>query len=160
MSVISEKYPLVTGADTPILRTVCDLVQDVNKEIRQFANDLLVLMKEYNGVWIAAPQVWVNARIAAFCQFDLTKHDREVISKDVMINPELLYVSDTTEVDEEGCLSLPRVMGRVERPDAITMSYTDMNGKKQIVKAEGYNARIILHEMDHLDGVLFVDRVG
>lgn len=159
MSLITNRYPLVTWSETPILRTKCSPVKEVNKEIKQFAKDLLVLMKEYNWVWIAAPQVWVDARMAAFSQLSIEKKDRDVISEDVMINPEVLYASDILETDEEWCLSLPRVQGTVARPNEITVSYTNMKGKKVLLKAEGYNARIILHEIDHLDGVLFIDRL-
>jgi len=159
MSLVTDRYPLVTGSETPILRKRCAPVREINKEIRQFAKDLLLLMKEYHWVWIAAPQVWVDKRMAAFVQMDLSTPDWEVISEDVMINPEILYASDITAVDDEGCLSLPNVSGTVERPDEITVSYTNMKWKKVIHKAKGYNARVILHEMDHLDGVLFIDKL-
>lgn len=159
MSLIEEKYPLVTWADSPILRVKCAPVKEVTKDIKQFAKDLLKLMKEYNWVGIAAPQVWVDARMAAFSQLSIEKHDWDVVSEDVMINPEILYASEHFEKDEEWCLSLPRTIWTVSRPDEITVRYTNMKWREVILKAKGYNARIILHEIDHLDGILFIDKL-
>jgi peptide deformylase len=77
----------------------------------------------------------------------------------VMINPEVLAASPTTCNDEEACLSLPGQKGMVERSDTITVRYMTVDGKIHMHKATGYNARIILHEIDHLDGVLFIDKL-
>lgn len=155
-----KKYPLVCWPQHPILRTVCDEVTVFDKEIKELAEDLLELMRLYEWVWIAAPQIWITKRMAAFTQRDMTKKDRELVFEDVMINPVVLSFSKETEIAEEWCLSLPWMKGHVERPSEITIQYYTMNWEKKIMTSQWYNARIILHEMDHLDGVLFIDKLA
>lgn len=159
MTELQVRYPLVYGANNPILRQVCTPVGEITSEIKLFWQDLLKLMHIYDWVWIAWPQVWKTIRMAAFTQFDTSWKKRTVTMEDVMINPVILSESPTTEIAWEGCLSLPGVDGDVERTDMIVVEYTNLKGKKVVHKATWYNARIILHEMDHLDWVLFIDKL-
>lgn len=159
MSNLQKKYPLVYGADNLILRTVCEPVEKISSEIKEFWSNLLELMHIYDWVGIAAPQVWKTIRIAAFVQFNMKGNKWKVTMEDVLINPVILSKSETTEIEEEWCLSLPWILWNVERVDMIVVEYTNLLWKKVIHKAFWYNARIILHEMDHLDGVLFIDKL-
>lgn len=157
-----EKYKLVTWASDPRLRTRCKPVLSVTHEIQTFANVLFYRMHEHNGVWIAAPQVWRCIRMAAFATLDTSKKDpsdREIIHEDIMINPVVLATSKELMSDEEGCLSLPWELWNVQRPSRATIQWTDLKNRKQLRKVEGYNARIMLHEIDHLDWILFIDKV-
>ena len=156
---LQERYPLQVWAQNPLLRTPCVPVQKINKEVKEFGLALLELMRIYDGVWLAAPQVGKTIRMAAFTQRDTTTQPRTHTYEDVMINPKILSQSQETDVDSEWCLSLPWVTWSVARPREITVAYTDLDGKQQIRKAHNYNARIILHEIDHLDGVLFTDKL-
>lgn len=153
------QYPLQIGENNPILRKKCQEVKTITKEIRTFAQDLLELMRLYKGVWLAAPQVGKPRRMAAITQWDMSKKDRELIEEHVVINPVIVSQWDDTSVDTEACLSLPHIQWPVARPTVITLKYTGIDGKQYFHKASGYNARIILHELDHLDGVLFIDKL-
>ncbi len=163
---LQKKYPLITWEDVPILRTICDTVPKVTPDIRKFCKDILKLMREYEWVWLAAPQIWQNYRIAAVTQRDTSATDTQgrsewkLLDEFVIINPVVLSQSDESDVAEEACLSLPKIKGDVERPYSITIQFIDIKWKEQIHKATWFNARVILHEMDHLDGVLFIDKLA
>lgn len=163
---LQKKYPLITWQDTPILRTVCDEVKKITPDIKEFVDDLQELMRAYEWVWLAAPQIWQNYRMAAVTQRDTSGKDNEwrtdwkLLDEFVIINPEVLSLWDRTDVAEEACLSLPGQKGDVERPKKITIKYLWVDGKEHIHKATWFNARVILHEMDHLDGVLFIDKLA
>lgn len=152
-------FPLEEGENNPILRTTCQVVKTINTEIRTFAHDLLELMRLYKGVGLAAPQVGKSLRMAAVTQRDTTKKEWELLEEWVIINPIVVAIADEQLVDTEACLSLPGIQGPVARPASITIKYTGIDGKQHFHKATGYNARIILHEIDHLDGVLFIDKL-
>lgn len=156
---LKNQYPLVTWANSEILRTQCPPIKSVTKEIRSFAEDLLALMHAYDWVGLAAPQIWKPLRMAAFMQLDLSTKHFKPAAEDVMINPVILSSSKTTLIENEACLSLPWVEWDVARPADIVVQYTTMYGEKMIHKAKWYNARIILHELDHLDWVLFIDKL-
>ncbi len=154
-----DMFPLEFGENNPVLRKKCLEVKYFTKETKILVEALAVLMWEYEGVGIAAPQIWQTVRIAAVTQRDTSKKNRELLEEFVMINPILIGKGDETVIDEEACLSLPKITGKVARPLDITIKYQTIDGKTHIKKATGYNARILLHEMDHLDGVLFIDKL-
>lgn len=154
-----KKYQLVTWASTEVLRTKCKPVHSINHEIKQFAELLRLRMEEHNGVGIAAPQVWRTIRMAAFATIKIKKEERDIINTEVMINPKVLSTSEETVINTEWCLSLPGEEWEVARPKWATIEWTDVTWKKQLRKVEWYNARIMLHEIDHLDGVLFIDKL-
>ena len=157
-----KKYPLITWATQKVLRTSCKKVHSINHEIKEFASLLLYRMHEYDGVWIAAPQVWRSIKMAAFVTLDTSAKDPwqwTVIHEEIMINPEIIALSKSLETDEEGCLSLPGEQWRVARPSRATIQWINLKGKKVVRKVEWFNARIMLHEIDHLNGVLFIDKI-
>ena len=157
---LKKLYPLQYTANNPILREVCEEVKKITPEIKELYQALHELVREYEWVGLAAPQIGKNIRMAAVTQRDMSKKKRKLLQEIILINPVIIGSSSTTEIAEEWCLSLPWVLGNVERPDEITIKYMDIKGKSHILKSSGYNARIILHEMDHLDGVLFIDKLA
>lgn len=119
------------------------------KKLKQLCADMTETMKKSDGVGLAAPQVGENIRLAV------------VNTKDgpiCLLNPELTKKSLTKEWGEEGCLSVPCVFGEVKRHKKVTCSFCDISGKVEEIKAEGLFARVIQHELDHLDGILFIDK--
>lgn len=156
--VSQTKYPLVVGANDPCLRAIAQPVWQLTKEVLIFGKDLKELMWTYDGVGLAAPQVGKSVRMFAFSQRDTSKKKRKLLHEWVMINPEIIALSDELCVEEEGCLSLPGVKGDVARPTRVVMKYTDLDKKIKSIKSYGYNARILLHELDHLNGILFIDK--
>ena len=163
---LQKKYPLITWQDTPILRAVCDPIKKITPEIKEFAKALQELMRAYEWVGLAAPQIGQNHRMAAVTQRDTSERDKDgrviwdLTKEFVMINPKILAASDNLKTDNEACLSLPWINGDVARPHQITIQYLWVDGKTHVHKATGFNARVILHEMDHLDGVLFIDKLA
>ncbi len=162
---LQKTYPLIIDQHQRILRTVCKEIQKITPEVIIFAKHLLELMRDYEWVWLAAPQIWKDLRMAAVTQRDTTKRDstgrsdRILEDEFVIINPVILSQSTNLKVDSEACLSLPWIKWDVARPSKITIQYVWIDGKKHIHKATWFNARVILHEMDHLDGVLFIDKL-
>lgn len=155
-----DKYTLITGASTEILRTVCKPIKSINHEIKQFAKLLKLRMDENDGVGIAAPQVGRPIRMAAFATLDTGGDDRDIIDVEVMINPKVVSVSKQIEIDTEWCLSLPWEEWDVARPIRATIQWTTPKGNKVTRKVEWFNARVMLHEIDHLDGILFIDKLA
>ncbi len=135
------------------LRAVADPVDAVDEEVRELARDMLETMYDAPGVGLAAPQIGVLRRVVVM---DLAKED-EKPAPVVMINPEILKVSDETAVSEEGCLSIPELYYEVERPAEVTVRYTDLDGKTVEMEASDRLAVCAQHEIDHLDGVLYID---
>lgn len=145
---------LVTGADNKILRTASKPVGSITGDLRNFALDMIKAMEVEKGVGIAAPQVGRNIRMC-ICKLNPGEKNEMIIP---MVNPFLLDSSDETISDEEGCLSLPGKWGNVERAKTVLLRYKNLKGEETTLELEGFNARIIQHEIDHLDGVLFIDR--
>lgn len=138
----------------PILRRVADSVpveEILTPSFQQFLRDLLESMYEADGTGLAAPQVHVSRRVVVL-----------IVDEDIgpmfLINPVITPLGTSTRSGYEGCLSLPSMRGRVERPDAIRVVALDQNGKPLRFEAHGWAARVVQHECDHLDGVLYIDR--
>ena len=131
--------------------------------IQRLIDDMLETMKEYGGVGLAAPQVHESLRlfVAGFApaEGDQEDDEQERIPQMVLINPEIKAVGDATVEDWEGCRSIPEIRGRVPRARQILVQAYDRRGKRMELRAGGYTARVIQHETDHLDGILFVDRM-
>lgn len=117
------------------------------------ATEMYFVMLDAGGVAIAAPQIGFTWRIVV-----VGENDKVPYSPLVLLNPRSEELSDDRNTDVEGCLSLPGWRGAVERSNKITLSYYDLAGKKHVLNAEGYGARILQHELDHLEGMLYVDR--
>jgi peptide deformylase len=143
-------------APHPTLKRRADPVQEVDAEIRQLTDDMLETMYDAPGVGLAAPQVDIAKRVIVIDCAD----EGESPQPYRMINPELLWTSDTPDTREEGCLSLPEIYAEVTRPAACKVAYLDAQGQHQELEAEGLLAVCIQHEIDHLNGVLFVDHLS
>lgn len=142
------------GIDNKILRTVSKPVGAVTAQIRQLARDMIKTMERENGVGIAAPQVGVNIRMV-ICKFNPGANNEVVIP---MINPEILELADTMLDGEEGCLSLPGLWGHTKRADYAMVRFKNLKGVSQTLELSGFNARIIQHEVDHINAILFADK--
>jgi peptide deformylase len=137
----------------PRLRAVADPIEEVNDAVRKLAADMLETMYDAPGIGLAATQIGEMKRIVVM---DLSKED-EPRAPIVMINPEILSYADETVTTEEGCLSIPELYYDVERPAAVTVRYTDLEGKTVEREATERLAICVQHELDHLDGVLYID---
>ena len=147
--------PLIILPD-PLLRQVSAPVERVDAELEQFIDDKLETMYEAPGIGLAAIQVGVPRRLLVI---DLAKEGEEPAPL-VFINPEILKSSDERSVYEEGCLSIPDYYAEVERPAAITVKSLGRDGKEQLTEADGLLATCLQHEIDHLNGVLFIDHIS
>jgi peptide deformylase len=144
----------------PILRKRCEPVKEITDEIRKLARDMIETMDKYDGIGLAAPQVGHPIRMFVLRNYLFTEEGHWTLSEPkVYINPKLTNPSEDLVSDTEGCLSLPGLRLHVDRPDKITIEALDLEGKTFIESLEGYNARIRMHENDHINGVLFIDRV-
>jgi peptide deformylase len=147
--------PLVTLPD-PRLRLKSEPVREITDEIRGLAQDMLETMYDAPGVGLAAIQIGVPKRVVTI---DVSKSETEK-QPIVLINPEIAWVSDETNVYEEGCLSIPEYYEEVERPARVKVRYTTLEGKTVEQEAEGLLATCVQHEIDHLDGILFIDHLS
>ena len=141
-------YEIRTFGD-PVLKSRATPVKDFDESLEHLAEEMMRVMREAEGVGLAANQIGRLKRI-----FVAAYEDEEY----AIVNPVIEERSETTEKDVEGCLSIPEIRVEVERPTAVTVSGQDPSGEPVRVEAEGLLARIFQHEMDHLDGVLILDR--
>lgn len=138
-----------------VLRQPAKRISKVDAEIRQLVREMLQTMYSADGIGLAAPQVAVNKQLIVIdCE-----PDNPVNQPLVLINPTIKAASREICVAQEGCLSIPQVYLDVKRPEAIEVTFKDEHGRPRTLSANGLLARAIQHEMDHLNGVLFVDRV-
>ncbi len=144
-----------TGKDNPILRAKSKEVEKIDKKLLKFIENMKETMMVDNGLGIASPQVGVNLRVIV-CHLNYDSPNAMIIP---MINPKITFRSEEMIVGEEGCLSLPDQFGDVERHKEIVVKFLDKKGNEQVLRLEGMNATVVQHEVDHLDGVLFIDRV-
>lgn len=147
--------PILTAPD-PILETVSTPVEAVTDEVRRQLDDMLETMYAAPGIGLAAIQVGIPKRMLVI---DVSREGEEKQPL-YIINPEITWVSDDDQLYEEGCLSLPEQYAEVERPAEVKVSYLDRNGERKELHADGLLAVCLQHEMDHLDGVLFVDHLS
>ncbi|NEO87887.1 MAG: peptide deformylase [Spirulina sp. SIO3F2] len=138
-----------------VLRQGAKRVAKVDGAIRKLVREMLQTMYSSNGIGLAAPQVAVNKQVIVIDH----QPDDATSEPLILVNPKIIRASKSICTAEEGCLSIPGVYLDVVRPEAIELTYKDENGRPQKRMADGLLARVIQHEMDHLDGVLFVDRV-
>ncbi|MEO1591581.1 MAG: peptide deformylase [Cyanobacteria bacterium J06632_22] len=138
-----------------VLRTPAKRVAKVDQSLRELVTEMLQTMYSEDGIGLAAPQVAVNKQVIVVDTDPEDASNRPF----VLINPKITKRSKTLCSGQEGCLSIPGVYLDVVRPEAIEVTYKDENGRPQKLKANDLLARVIQHEMDHLTGVLFVDRV-
>jgi peptide deformylase len=151
-----EKPPLeIHYLGDRVLRQPAKRVAKVDQSIRQLAQEMLQTMYSADGIGLAAPQVGINKQIIVIdCEPDNPENPPLVL-----INPVIKRFGRSLCDAQEGCLSIPGVYLDVRRPEEIEVAYKDENGRPQTIKATGLLSRAIQHEMDHLNGVMFVDRV-
>lgn len=135
------------------LRAVADPIEEVDDDVKALARDMLDTMYDAPGIGLAAPQIGVMRRIVVM---DLAGEGEDP-APIVLINPEILRVSEETSVTEEGCLSIPELYYDVERPAEVRVRYTDLDGNPVEIDAKDKLAVCVQHEIDHLDGVLYID---
>jgi peptide deformylase len=149
------KYP------DPILRKKCEEVKEVDEEIKNLGWDMVEAMEGNEGIGLAAPQVGELKRVIVI--HPIKERSLEEKSKkipQVFINPEIIKRSKETLVDEEGCLSFPGLFLKIKRAKEVEIEALDKYGEQVQIKAEGLPARVLQHEIDHLDGILFIDRIS
>ena len=147
--------PLIILPD-PLLRQVSAPIETVNAELLKLADDMLETMYDAPGIGLAAIQIGVPKRMLVI---DVSREDEEK-NPQVFINPEIVKSSDEPSVYEEGCLSIPDYYAEVERPATISVKYVGRDGKEHVVEADGLLATCLQHEMDHLNGILFIDHIS
>ena len=157
MSVLPlREYP------DPVLHQKCEAVHQIDDKLRLFLDDMLETMYADRGVGLAAPQVGVSKRmivIDASQEEDEEGHHKKG-NPMFLINPEIIYKSEETIFFCEGCLSLPGQSADVERHQKIKVRYQDKSGLEQQIEAEDYLAVVLQHEIDHLDGILYIDHLS
>jgi peptide deformylase len=144
--------PLVIIPDTK-LRLISEPVKEITSEIRKLADDMLETMYDAPGVGLAAIQIGMPVRMVTM---DVSKSEDEHQPM-VLINPEITWASEEKRVYEEGCLSIPEYYEEVERPDRVRFRYMNLQGETVEQDADGLLATCVQHEIDHLNGVLFID---
>lgn len=147
--------PLIILPD-PVLRQQSKPIEKVDAEVLRLADDMLETMYDAPGIGLAAIQIGVPRRLLVI---DVAREGEEK-TPIVFINPEILKVSDDISTYEEGCLSIPDYYAEVERPASLTVQYVGRDGKQQTVEADGLLATCLQHEIDHLNGVLFIDHIS
>jgi peptide deformylase len=147
--------PLVILPDSK-LRLVSEPVKAITDEIRQLTDDMLETMYDAPGVGLAAIQIGVPLRVVTM-DVSKTEGEREPL---VLINPEIVWASEEKRVYEEGCLSIPEYYEEVERPDRVRFRYMNLKGETVEQEADDLMATCVQHEIDHLNGVLFIDHLS
>lgn len=158
MGSIREIYQL----GNPVLRKKAKSVTSIHDPmVKMILDDMKATLNHNGGLGLAAPQIGESLQIVLVCLLDEDEEGRTVQRPPMcVINPNITHVSKKTERDWEGCLSIPGIRGLVRRPVAIQLTFMNENGQFMKIEAEGYNARIFLHEMDHLDGKVFLDHIS
>lgn len=141
----------------PVLKKKAVKVEKVDDETRKFLDDMLETMYHALGVGLAAPQVGVSLRIVVI---DISHDEEDRMEPLYLINPEIIWKSEEKNICEEGCLSVPDQKAEVERFAAVKIKYVDYHGQEKELLAEDFLAIAVQHELDHLDGILYIDRIS
>ncbi|MFH1284756.1 MAG: peptide deformylase [Candidatus Peregrinibacteria bacterium] len=150
------KRKIVTGEDNPILRGKAKAVQKFDGALKRLVKDMKETLVAAGGLGLAAPQVGESLRVFIIVM-NYGKAEERIVA---MVNPIVTMAGKELEVAEEGCLSLPGLFGKVARNRRVCVEFFDVDGNRQSLELESLNAREVQHENDHLDGVLFIDKVG
>jgi peptide deformylase len=147
----------IVTVPNPVLRRKAHPVTKFDDELNDLITDMIETMREAPGVGLAAPQVGISQRVIVV-EYTTDEEDDAAPKKlYAMVNPEIKVTNEETEPGVEGCLSVPGLLGEVERPLAVTIKGLNRQGQPMRIKAEGWLARIFMHEVDHLEGVVFTD---
>lgn len=139
----------------PVLKQTAQPVENVDSAVQKQMQDMLQTMYDAPGIGLAANQVGLLNRVLVM---DLSNRDKDEEANPIcMANPEIVWKSEEISAMEEGCLSIPGQYGEVERPAEVKVEYLDQNGEKQLLEADGLLSHCVQHEIDHLNGVLFID---
>jgi len=138
----------------PILRKKGSKIKKVDEEIKKIIVDMVQTMKKDGGIGLAAPQVGISKRIIVV---DTDLKGQRILA---LVNPEIIEKSKEKDKDEEGCLSFPGIFLEIKRSKKVKVKALDINGEKVELTADGLLARVFQHEIDHLDGILFIDRLN
>ncbi len=151
----------ITELGNSVLRDETKEVENIlDEKIQSLIDDMIHTVGIVNGVGIAAPQVSESLQIFIMCSNPNPRYpDAPEMEIEAIINPKIISASDEKEFDWEGCLSIPKIRGLVPRHTSIEVGYTDRFGKKHTTTFEGFPARIFQHEFDHLNGIVFLDRM-
>jgi peptide deformylase len=153
------KLPL-TYYGNPILRKKCEPIESITDEIKQLVADMIHTLDTSNCIGLAAPQVGRPIRLFVMRRYLAVENGKWKLSDPyVFINPQLTVLSKQTQIDDEACASIPGLRLPVERPMHLRIESTNLKGEKVVEEIEGYHARVIMHENDHINGVLYIDRV-
>ena len=144
---------IITAPD-PRLKRKSSSIENVDDHIRRLADDLLAAMYAAPGIGLSAVQVDVPKRMLVA---DVSREEDGTRTPHVLINPEIVWYSDDLATYDEGCLSLPEHYAEIERPESVRIEFLDRDGKFQTMAADGLLSRCLQHEIDHFDGILFVD---
>jgi peptide deformylase len=139
------------------LRLAAEPVKAIDAGVRTLVEDMFETMYTAPGIGLAAVQIGVLKRVVTI---DIAKKEDDPKEPRVFINPRLLWASEETATAEEGCLSIPEFYEDVTRPAAVRVAYLDLDGKEQMLEADGLLATCLQHEIDHLNGVLFIDHIS
>lgn len=148
--------PILVAPDSK-LKLLSHKVETIDNDIQMLLDDMLETMYSADGVGLAAPQLGIHKRIIVI---DLTPMIEEKMEPLYIINPEITWVSEEDAVFEEGCLSVPEHYANVIRPKIVKINYLDREGNSQSLTADGLLSTCIQHEIDHLDGILFIDHIS
>ncbi|MBR1544493.1 MAG: peptide deformylase [Alphaproteobacteria bacterium] len=157
-----KKLTLVIEPDS-ILHQISEKVENITNDLDDTLNEMAHIMEQFDGIGLAGPQVGILKRIIIIDAETIAREEKLPLPKKrylKIINPEIIEVSKETCLKEEGCLSLPTIYYTVERPEKITIKYFDEGGQELTLSADGLLARCIEHEIDHLNGKIFIDYVG
>lgn len=142
----------------PVLKEKAAEVAQIDEKIKQLLSDMLETMYAANGVGLAAPQVGISQRMVVI---DVEQSEETGKGNPIcMVNPKITWASEEMNIHCEGCLSVPKQSAEVERPASVKVKYTDENGDEQEVLAQGLFATAVQHELDHLDGILYIDHIS
>jgi len=149
------KLDIVTFPD-PVLKAPCSKIEGVNEELLRLAEDMVETMYQAPGVGLAANQVGVSRQLIVID----ASSPQEPVQTVVLVNPRIIALSDEKETDEEGCLSVPDMKAEVERAVRVTVLAKNLKGEDLKIEAQGFLARVLQHEIDHLNATLIIDRIG
>lgn len=153
-------YPIVVFGD-PVLKKPADDIEEGSIDMKEFVEDMFETMYEANGIGLAAPQIGRSIRMFIVDGSPLEEEEEDMDDfKKVFINPEILWEEGKEWAFEEGCLSIPGVREEVHRPPKLRINYLDENFEEHEEEFDGMQARIIQHEYDHIEGILFTDHLS
>ncbi len=148
-----EKYSIIYF-NNPILTTKCNKIEKIDNDVIDFSQILVKMMIKYDGIGLAANQIGDNRSIIAVAGI------KPFTSPTILINPEIIRQIDPIVTFEEGCLSFPKLYISVDRPEGVVVRYYDLNFKIQTIEAHELLARVLQHEIDHINGIRFIDRIS